>query len=295
MSDDEKVDLDDDDIEETEAEEPDVEEEEEAQAPDEADDTEAEAEDDDDELVVSIRGVTPDPEDEEEARAPAWVRDLRKQYRDEKRRSKELEQRIEQMAQGQQPARQALGAKPTLESADYDTERYEGEIAAWYERKREHDAQRNAMETERANTQKAWEVQLGNYSAAKAKFKVSDFSRAEEVVQDTLSVMQQGMILQGAEDATLLVYALGKNPVKAKELASINDPVKFAFAVARLEKDLKVTKRKAASQPEKRLTGTGRPSGSVDNTLDRLRTEAERTGDYTKVTQYKRQARQAAK
>tara|TARA_R110000803_G_scaffold144264_2_gene210161 strand:- start:526 stop:1410 length:885 start_codon:yes stop_codon:yes gene_type:complete len=292
---DEKVDLDDDDvIEDTETEEPDVEEEEEAEAPDETDDTEAEAEDDD-ELVVSIHGVTPDPEDEEEARAPAWVRDLRKQYRDEKRRSKELEQRIEQMAQGQEPARPALGAKPTLESADYDTERYEGEIAAWYEGKREHDDQLTAMETERANTQKDWEVQLGNYNAAKERLKVPDFSRAEEVVQDTLSVMQQGLILQGAEDATLLVYALGKNPIKAKELASINDPVKFAFAVARLEKDLKVTKRKAASQPEKRLTGTGRPSGSVDNTLDRLRAEAERTGDYTKVTQYKRQARQAAK
>jgi len=293
MEEEEKAVLDEEDfIEEDEVEEPDVEEEE-VEASDDTDDAEAEAEDDD-EVVVSINGVSPDPEDEEETRAPAWVRDLRKQYREEKKRVKELEQRIEHLSQGQQPARQPLGEKPTLEAADYDTERYERELAAWYERKRENDDQLAAVEAERAASQRAWEQQLGNYQTAKSNLRVRDFDRAEEIVQDTLSVMQQGLIVQGAEDPALLVYAIGKNPVKAKELSSITDPVKFAFAVARLEKDLKVTKRKAASQPEKKISGNGRPSGSVDNTLDRLRAEAERTGDYTKVTQYKRQMRQSA-
>jgi len=293
MDEEEKAVLDEEDfIEEDEVEEPDVEEEE-VDASDDTDDTEAEAEDDD-EVVVSINGVAPDPEDEEETRAPTWVRDLRKQYREEKKRVKELEQRIEHLSQGQQPARQPLGEKPTLEAADYDTERYERELAAWYERKRENDDQLAAVEAERAASQRAWEQQLGSYQTAKSNLRVRDFDRAEEIVQDTLSVMQQGLIVQGAEDPALLVYAIGKNPVKAKELSSITDPVKFAFAVARLEKDLKVTKRKAASQPEKKISGNGRPSGSVDNTLDRLRAEAERTGDYTKVTQYKRQMRQSA-
>lgn len=293
MDEEEKAVLDEEDfIEEDEGEEPDVEEEE-VDASDDTDDTEAEAEDDD-EVVVSINGVSPDPEDEEETRAPTWVRDLRKQYREEKKRVKELEQRIEHLSQGQQPARQPLGEKPTLEAADYDTERYERELAAWYERKRENDDRLAAVEAERAASQRAWEQQLGSYQTAKSNLRVRDFDRAEEIVQDTLSVMQQGLIVQGAEDPALLVYAIGKNPVKAKELSSITDPVKFAFAVARLEKDLKVTKRKAASQPEKKISGNGRPSGSVDNTLDRLRAEAERTGDYTKVTQYKRQMRQSA-
>jgi len=293
MDEEEKAVLDEEDfIEEDEVEEPDVEEEE-VDASDDTDDTEAEAEDDD-EVVVSINGVSPDPEDEEETRAPTWVRDLRKQYREEKKRVKELEQRIEHLSQGQQPARQPLGEKPTLEAADYDTERYERELAAWYERKRENDGRLAAVQAERAASQRAWEQQLGSYQTAKSNLRVRDFDRAEEIVQDTLSVMQQGLIVQGAEDPALLVYAIGKNPVKAKELSSITDPVKFAFAVARLEKDLKVTKRKAASQPEKKISGNGRPSGSVDNTLDRLRAEAERTGDYTKVTQYKRQMRQSA-
>jgi len=69
--------------------------------------------------------------------------------------------------------------------------------------------------------------------------------------------------------------------------------VKFAFAVAKLETNLKVTTRKASSRPEKKISGTARPSGSVDNTLERLRTDAEKTGDYSKVFQYKRQKKSA--
>jgi len=86
-----------------------------------------------------------------------------------------------------------------------------------------------------------------------------------------------------------LVYALGKNPTKAAALGAIKDPVEFAFAVARLEAQLKVSEKKPATPPETRVTGNGRVSGAVDATLERLRAEAERTGDYTKVSAYKRQ------
>ena len=87
----------------------------------------------------------------------------------------------------------------------------------------------------------------------------------------------------------MVVYALGKNPKKAKEIAAITDPVKFAFAVAKLEKELKVTNRRAAPPPERTVQATGRVSGTVDSTRERLRPEAEKTGDYSKVFRYKRQ------
>ena len=299
----EKAEIDDDfDFQETEAEEPEFEledepevEAEEAELDGEVEEdepSEAEAEDEAD-VVVTIDGEAPDPEDEEEARAPEWVRDLRKQYREEKKRAKELEQKLERMQQGQAPARQPLGQKPTLESADYDTERYETELASWYEKKRQHDEQQANIQAKQQSVQKEWEGKLESYHSSKADLKVRDYETAEDVVQDTLSVMQQGMIVQGAENPALVVYALGKNPKKAKELSSIVDPVKFAFAVAKLETNLKVTKRKASAKPEKKISGTGRPSGSVDNTLERLRAEAERTGDYSKVFQYKKQKRSA--
>jgi hypothetical protein len=76
-----------------------------------------------------------------------------------------------------------------------------------------------------------------------------------------------------------------------KELSSIKDPVKFAFAVAKLETQLKVSNRKAAPPPEKVVKGTGRVSGSVDSTLERLREEAAKSGDMSKVIAYKRQMR----
>jgi len=257
-------------------------------------DTEAEAEEaDEDEgfVAVTIGGEAPPPEDEETERAPEWVRDLRKQYREEKRRNKELQ---EQLAKTTGAAKVAeLGEKPTLEKADYDTERYEKELAAWYERKRKHDEVEAARQAEAQAADREWRQKLEGYQSAKATLKVRDYDEAEDVVQDAFSVTQQGMILQGAENPALLVYALGKNPKRAKELASIKDPVKFAFAVARLETQLKVTKRKASSKPDPKITGTGRVSGAVDSTLERLRADAERTGDYSKVFQYKKQKRSA--
>jgi hypothetical protein len=249
-------DFDDDEVEETEF---------------ETDDEPTEAEAEEDEDVVSINGEAPDPETEDDDRAPGWVRDLRKEYRNEKRRAKELEQKIERLERGAAPSSQPLGSKPTLEGADYDTERYETELASWYEKKRTHDDQQNVVQSQQKAVQKEWETKLESYHSSKAELKVKDYDFAEDVVQDNLSVMQQGMIVQGADNPALVVYALGKNPKKAKELASITDPVKFAFAVAKLETNLKVTTRKASSRPEKKISGTGRPSGSVDNTLERLR------------------------
>jgi hypothetical protein len=293
----EKAEIDDDiELDTFDVEEPEVDDEDDYEVEDaefETDDEPTEAEAEEDEDVVSINGEAPDPETEDDDRAPEWVRDLRKEYRNEKRRAKELEQKVERLERGNTPASQPIGLKPTLESTDYDTERYETELASWYEKKRTHDDQQNVVQSQQKAVQKEWEAKLESYHSSKADLKVKDYEFAEDVVQDNLSVMQQGMIVQGADNPALVVYALGKNPKKAKELASITDPVKFAFAVAKLETNLKVTTRKASSRPEKKISGTARPSGSVDNTLERLRTDAEKTGDYSKVFQYKRQKKSA--
>jgi hypothetical protein len=136
------------------------------------------------------------------------------------------------------------------------------------------------------NQQREWQSKLDTYGKAKNSLKVPDYDEAEEAVQQSLDVTQQGIIVQGADNPALVVYALGKNPRKAQELSDIKDPVKFAFAVAKLEKELKVTK-KAAPPPETTVKGTARVSGSVDSTLDRLREKAAKTGDYTEVIRYK--------
>ena len=80
----------------------------------------------------------------------------------------------------------------------------------------------------------------------------------------------------------------GKNSQKAEEFSQIKDPVKFALAINNMEKQLTVSKRKPATQPEKRVNSSGPTGGGSDKELNRLRTEAEKTGDYSKVVQYKR-------
>ena len=245
-----------------------------------------------DEVVVSIGEEAPPPE--EQTHAPEWVRELRKTNRELQRQNRELQGKLQSTAQTEtKPV--VLGKKPSLEDHDYDAEKFEEALTTWFERKRQADDVNAKHETEVMNQQKAWQSKLDGYGKAKAELKVKDFEDAEAVAQELFSVTQQGVVLQGADNPALVIYALGKNPKKAKELSEIKDPVKFAFAVAKLEKELKVTNRKAAPPPERVVSGTGRVSGAVDSTLERLRAEAERTGNMTKVVQYRAQRRAASK
>lgn len=249
-------------------------------------------EEESDEVVVSIGEEAPPAE--EEQRAPEWVRELRKANREKERRIRELEARLQTTAQTEnKPV--ALGPKPKLEEFDYDADRFEQALDAWHERKRQHDLETERVRQAEQTQQQAWQAKLEGYSKAKAELKVRDYEDAEAIAQEVFNVTQQGVILQGADNPALVIYALGKNPKKAADLAKINDPVKFAFAVAKLEKELKVTNRRAAPAPERVIQGTGRVSGAVDSTLERLREEAARTGNMTKVIQYKAQKRAASK
>jgi hypothetical protein len=66
------------------------------------------------------------------------------------------------------------------------------------------------------NQQKAWQAKLDGYGKAKAELRVKDFEDAEAVAQELFNVTQQGVMLQGADNPALVVYALGKNPKKAR-------------------------------------------------------------------------------
>jgi len=241
------------------------------------------------EIIVSIGEDSP-TEEEEAKPAPDWVRNLRKENREKERRIKELESKLNAPKEDEKTLQ--LGAKPSLEQFDYDAEKYEAALEVWYETKRmiEHKEAEAKAATEKQRQQ--WNETLKAYEAKKTQLKVKDFDDAESVVTDSLDETKQGIILHAAKDPALLVYALGKNPKKVRELASVNDAVKFAYMLGSLEKDLKVTTKKSPPPPpEKRIKGTAPLSGTVDSTLERLREEAAKTGDLTKVIMYKRQIR----
>lgn len=247
---------------------------------------EQQTEDSAEEVVITIKGESPPPE-EEEKQAPEWVKNLRKSYRELQREKRELEEKLKMVLPAPENNPVVLGKKPTLEACDYDSDKFENELSGWFERKRQSEEAEAKQRTKQQSEQEAWQKKLEGYNQSKTGLKVSDFTEAEETVLENLSVTQQGIILQGAQNPAVMVYALGKNPKKAKELAEITDPVAFAFAVAKLETQLSVT-RKQLPPPEKRIVSNGNP-GTSSVQLDRLREEAARTGDFTKVLAFKKQ------
>ena len=247
---------------------------------------EAQAEPEPEEITVMIGD---EPVEEETQPAPDWVRDLRKKNREDQKRIRELEARLAQQQAPQATA--APGKKPELEDFDYDTTKYEASLADWFDKKRRYEEQVNMAQRQEQEMQEAWQNKLQGYAQARTSLKVKDFEDAESTVAEMLNVTQQGVVIQGAENPALVIYALGKNPKKAKELASIDDPVKFAFAIAKLETQLKVTGKRTPPPPEKTVGGTAPIRGAIDSNLERLREEAARTGDFSKVYAYKKQKR----
>ena len=241
----------------------------------------AEAPAEPEEITVTIG----DHAEEEDQPAPTWVKELRKKNREDQRRIRELEAQLAAQA----PA-QTLGKKPELEEFDYDTSKYEAALADWIEKRRRYDDQLQAAKRQEEEQNQTWQQKLEGYAQARTELKVKDFEDAESMVAEQFNVTQQGVVIQGAENPALVIYALGKNPKKLKEISSIADPVKFAFAIAKLETQLKVAK-KTPPPPEKIVGGTAPIRGAIDSNLERLRADAERTGDYSKVFAYKKQKR----
>lgn len=239
-----------------------------------------------DDVVVTIGEESP-PHEETEA-APEWVKELRKSNRETAKENRLLKEQLK-AKESTETKPVELGAKPTLESCDYDEAVLESQMSSWFERKREHEEVEQGKQAEQKKHTDAWNSKLEDYGTAKTNLKVKDFDEAEEVVLTNLSETQQAIIVNGADNSALLVYALGKNPVKAKELSLIKDPVKFAFAVAKMETTLKVNKRKAPPKPETKVSGTGSNSGAVDSHLTKLREDAAKSGNHSKVIAYKKQ------
>jgi hypothetical protein len=246
--------------------------------------------DDEGELVVSIGEEAP-PSDEQ-ARAPEWVRDLRKRDRENVKRIKELEARLQEK---EQPQAVTLPAKPTLEGCDYDAEAFEAKLSTWYDAKRAHDETAAQQRKAEEAAEQAWQAKVSSYEESKAKLPARDVDEAEDLVKQTFNPTQWAILVDGLDNPALVIYALGKNPAKAKELAAVGSLSRFAVLAGRLETEVKTSKRAAKPTPETSITGLAAGGNrGTDATLERLREEAARTGDITKVVSYRRQLRAAS-
>jgi hypothetical protein len=240
------------------------------------------------EVVVTFGDEVPPPEPEPTPDSNP-LREQRQKIKELERQKRELEEQLR--AKDAPISETPLGPKPKLEDYDYDADKFELAYDDWVGRRRQADEKAAKANAEARAKEEAWQAKLTDYGQAKAKLKVPDYEEAEERIQQLFDVTQQGVMIAGADNPALLVYALGKHPAKAKELAAIKDPVKFAFAVAKLETQMKTTSRPRAAPPppETPLQSTAPSRSATNATLERLEEEALRTNDRTKVAAYRRQ------
>lgn len=237
---------------------------------------EDEQSDDADEDLIGFEDedpIQPEPEN-------ATIRRMRAALADKEKLIKDL--------RGKVPAIE-VGDKPTLESCDYDEERYDAEIDAWRQRKAEAEAQ--AQQPVSPTTQALEEESRSahtEYTAQKAKLNRPDFEDAETAVTAALDNNQQGTIVMAVKNKAAFIYALGKRPERLEQLAEIKNPIKLAIAAYEMEKGLKVQARKKAPEPEPRMRGATPSHETGDKKLEKLEAEAERSGDRSKVIAYKR-------
>lgn len=245
----------------------------------------------DEEFVITVGDEEPEPSDEDDFSgkpAPTWVKDLRKKEREARKRIKELEAQVQQAKPTEKPIE--VGPKPKLADFDYDEDQFESAVEQWHERKRQVDQQQASKRAEEEKAQQAWQSKMQSYEERRQTVasKVRDFEEVEEAAKDKLTPTQQGILIHAAENPELIMYHLGKNPNKAKELAEITDPIQFAFAAAKLDSQMKIQTRKPSTQPERKPSGSAGLSGVVDQKLAQLEAKAAKTGDRTELIKYKK-------
>lgn len=264
---------------------------EEVEAEETAEEEAPESEDESVEIAIDGELIAGDDDDEIKG-APQWVKTVRQENRRLARELKAAQAKLT-AAPAQHVEDAPVGPKPRLEDFSYDSEAFEPALEKWVGQKAA--AEQKAQERKRQADAQAqeWNARIAVYESGKKSMKLPDFDDAEEALKEHMDQTQQGIIVHGTKDPALFVYAMGKSPKALKELAAIKDPVKFAMRVGELQTVIKMQKKKSAPAPETKPSSGGSVSPKTSQaTLDKLRAEALKSGDRTKVVQYMKQQAQ---
>jgi hypothetical protein len=264
--------------------------------PDLAEGEEPEVEEDEDDEVLEIslgeESLTSEEDEESDAPAPAWVKDVRKTNRDLKKQNRELEAKLQAQVKAPEPIeKEEPLVKPTLESCDYDEQKFEEAVEGYHENKRlasvKAEERKALAEKEKNENQKFYD----NYVKERASLKVADKDKIdeyEENVIEALSLDQQDWIIKSANNPAILTHALGNPKIKAKlqELSEIKDPIRFIRKTVELELQLKTsTSKRSKPKPEQSVKGGSKPTGGLQKSYE----AALKKGDYTQAAKLKQQ------
>ena len=230
-----------------------------------------------------------DPEEGEDE--TPLIKQLRQQVRD---LSRKVNRRADEPEVSNDPE-PVVPPIPQIEDFEYDTDRHSEAIKArdaardahaeWRHRQTERESKRQTAEQERARAIEQQRKSLG----------VSDYEARAAEVHDRMSEQQIAILVSGADNPAQLIYALGRSPSRLDQLAGETNLAKFAVMIGKMEKDIRVMKRKAPP-PESRVTGATASTAVTNDSkeLAKLEAEADRSGDRSKVIAYKRSMKRAA-
>jgi hypothetical protein len=235
---------------------------------------EAEAED---EFAIEIEG-------EEVIDEPPLVKQLRNEIRD---RDRELAEH----RKANQPKIE-LGTKPTLESCEWDEDRFEIELDAYKERERKIANQEQEAQKAAEVRNQTFQRSVANYRAKAAALPVKDFEQAEQALVATLPEIMQSALLMYAQDPAKVGYALYKHPAKLAQLSQETDPIKFVLAIHELERNLKVVNRKKPPAPESETIQRGSAPNSGSQ-MSKKAEEALAKGDIKGFRELRKQQKAA--
>jgi len=220
--------------------------------------------------------------------AAPWVKDLRKRQAQLAKENRQLKEELYNLKKPQQS--NELGPKPTLESCQFDSDVLADELEKWVSKKVELDAQAARQQAQQNAAVEAWNKKQNDYFAIKKEFvkEASDFENAEQNVIDILPEALRSDLIDLADNAVEVVYQIGNDIDLLEKLAGMNR-TQFAHALGKLGGGKRTASRAQgpAPRPEQMAAKGGTPK-TVNATLAQLRAEAERTGNYSKVIEYKR-------
>lgn len=237
------------------------------------------------EITVVIEG---EQEEEHDPQQKPWVNELRRKNRENAKLLRQLQEENERLKGGAVSDKPLV--KPKLEDFDYDSEAFVKAMDEYYAKKVDSDRKQAEIRAQQEAQAKEFQALTATYESGKSRFQKEKMMEAEEEVVSTLSQARQSMLLEIADDPAALVVALGSNPEVLRKLASVGRDAQFIKQLTLVEKNMKVqTKGKGpAPTPERIISGSGKTPGSAKSSLEALKADAERSGDYTKYYAEKR-------
>lgn len=195
--------------------------------------------------------------------APQWVKELRKNNREKDKELRELRRQLEQVqsrpAEAQQAESDAIPPKPTMESCDWNDEAFEQAMTDWHEKKSRAEQVKQQKERQQQEYQQRFQQRVDAHKQRAAKLPVKDYQEMEEIVRSEVPDLQKEILIHAADEGSeLIAYALGKNPQLRQRVAAETDPIRAAFLLGQISKQVSLApKARKAIKPEPVVRGGG--------------------------------------